>query len=321
MTEAIEAFIKGVKEKHDNLETLKVDKYSFGPWSISKLKCLQKCPFQFYLKYILKIKVPEDVMGKQDSMSADVGSAGHRILELVVIGKTIEASYAAAKKEFVPSKLTEEQWKEHVETLEMSIIAFQERIQKLERNYKVKRLFTELRLGVTKDWEPTGFFADNVYFRGIIDLVIQLDNLDIIILDHKTGGGEGSIKVYEEQLNSYKPLFHYGKEKVNGAQAGVHFIRASDVKMGFFSSKEDVQKKLVTELEWSLEGAVETVKELGYMKHIRGNQCKWCEYNEACKPGMLKEIEKDTKRFFKGIPIVTEIQNQSALEENPQAGS
>lgn len=305
MVMTVEAFVEGVKKKHDGTKSVGMTKYELGPWSISKLKCLQKCPFQFYLKYILKIKVPEDVMGKQDSLSADVGSAAHRILELVVIGKTIPASYASAKKEFVPSKLTEEQWKEHVETLEMSVISFQERIQKLERNYKIKRLFTELRLGVTKDWEATEFFADDVYFRGIIDLVIQLDNLDIIILDHKTGGGEAGIKYYEEQLNSYKPLFHFGKTPIEGAQAGVHFIKAADVKMGFFSSKAEVEKKLVNELEWSLEGAVEAVKELGFFKHIRGNQCKWCEYNEACKPGDLKSIELDTKRFFKGIEIVT----------------
>lgn len=304
MTDKVEAFIKGVKEKHDNLESIELNKYSLGAWSISKLKCLQKCPFQFYLKYVLKIKVPEDVGGKQDTLLADVGTAGHRILELVVIGKSIQTSFATAKREFVPSKLTEEQWKEHVENLEMSVIAFQERMQKLERNYKIKHLFTELRLGVTKDWEATGFFSDNVYFRGIIDLVIQLDNLDIIIIDHKTGGGEGSIRMYEDQLNSYKPLFHHGKTPVAGAQSGIHFIRAGDVKMGTFSSKEDIEKKLIAELEWSIEGAVETVKELGYWKHIRGGQCKYCEYDQFCKPGMLKEIEKDTKRFFKGIPIV-----------------
>jgi hypothetical protein len=306
MTEKIEAFIESIKKKHDNLESIEINKYALGPWSISKLKTLQKCPLSFYLKYILKIKVPEDVGGKQDTTLADVGSAAHRILELVVIGKSIEASFLAAKKEFVPSKLTEELWKERVETLEMSIISFQERIQKLERNYKIKRLFTELRLGVTKDWEATEFFADNVYFRGIIDLVIQLDNLDIIVIDHKTGGGEGSIKVYEEQLNSYKPLFHHGKTPVAGAQAGIHFIKASDVKMGSFSSKADIEKKLIADLEWSIEGAVETVKELAFFKHIRGNQCKYCEYDQFCKPGLLKEIEKDTKKFFKGIEIVTE---------------
>jgi hypothetical protein len=295
----IEDFVKLVEDKDAQLNEFELNKYSLAPWSISKLKCLQKCPFQFYLKYVLKIKVPEEIAGKQDTLLADVGSAGHRILELVVVGRDIPTSFKTAKAEFVPKKLTEEQWKEHVENLEMSVIAFQDRMQKLQRNQKVKRLMTELRLGVTRNWEATGFFNDDVYFRGIVDLVIQLENLDIIIIDHKTGGGEGSIRVYEDQLNSYKALIHKGSTPVAGAQAGIHFIRAQEVKMGAFSTVEEIEKKLISNLEWTLEGAVEKVKELGYWKHIRGTHCKYCEYDGAgCKSGELKPLELGTKKFF-----------------------
>ena len=303
----IEAFVKGVEEKDAATPNFELDKYSLAPWSISKLKCLQKCPFNFYLKYVLKVKVPEDIAAKQDSLSADVGSSAHRILELIVLGRDVPTAYKLAKAEFVPKKLTEEQWKEYVETLEMSVISFQERMQRLERNYKIKRLLTELRMCVTKDWEPTEFFADDVYFRGIIDLVVQLENLDIIIIDHKTGGGEGSIRAYEDQLDSYKALFHKGKMAVKGAQAGIHFIKAQDVKMGEFSPVEDIEKKIIANLEWTLEGAVERVKELGYWKHIRGSHCKWCDYDQVgCKEGLFKPLELGTKRFFEIKPIPAE---------------
>lgn len=297
--ETIEAFIESIEKKDASFASLSMDKYSLGPWSISKLKCLQKCPFQFYLKYVLKVKVPQDILGKTDSLSADIGSAGHRVLELLVLGKDIPTAFKLTKNEFVPKKLTEEQWDEHVTNMEMSVIGFQERIQKLERNYKIKRVLTELRMGVTKDWEGTGFFDDNVYFRGIIDLVIQLENLDIIIIDHKTGGGEGSIKVYADQLDSYKALFHKGMTPVRGAQAGIHFIRAQDVKMGSYSPVEEIEKKIIARLEWSLEGAVDSIKELGFWKHVRGPHCKWCDFNDTmCKPGKLKNLELSTKRFF-----------------------
>jgi hypothetical protein len=297
--DSIETFVKNVGEKDAAITEVGLDKYSLSPWSISKLKCIQKCPFQFYLKYVLKIKVPEDVAGEQDTQAADVGSSAHRILELVVLGKDVSTAFKLTKAEFVPKKLTEEQWKEHVENLEMSVIAFKDRMEKVERNYKIKRLFTELRLGVTKDWEATQFFADNVYFRGIIDLVIQLENNDILIIDHKTGGGEGSIRPYEDQLNSYKPLFSKGVQPVGGAQAGIHFIRAQDVKMGEYSTKEEVETRLIRELEWTLEGAVERVKDLGFFKHIRGPYCKYCEYDQAgCKAGLLKPVELGTRKFF-----------------------
>lgn len=295
----VEEFVNEVQERNDAIEELKLSKYTLAPWSISKLKCLQKCPLQFFLKYVLKVKIPLEIAAKQDTLLADVGSAAHRILELVVLGSDITRAYYEAKQEFVPKKLTPEQWSEHVQNLEMSVIAFKERMEKMQRAYPIKRVLTELRIGVTKDWEATGFFADDVYFRGIIDLVIQLENKDGIILDHKTGGGEGSIRPYEQQLNSYKPLFHKGVSPVAGVQAGVHFIRAQEIKMGEYSPVEEIETKIVKDLEWTLEGAVDRVKDLGFFKHIRGSQCKYCEYDGAgCKEGLFKPLEVSTKRFF-----------------------
>lgn len=298
MSQAVTDFVGLINAKDAEIESISMDKYTLGPWSMSKLKCLQKCPFQFYLKYILKIKVPDDVNGPQDTQLADIGSAAHRILEHVVIGKSVTQAYALARKEYVPAKLSDEVWEDRVDNLEFNIQAFKDRIDNLGKRHNIKRLFTELRMGVTKDWQPTGFFSDNVYFRGIIDLVVQLDNLDIIILDHKTGGGEGSIRVYQDQLDSYKILFHKAKAPVNGAQSGIHFIRQGDVKMSEYSPREEIETKLIAKLEWAIQGAVDTVSELGYFKHVRGNQCKYCEYDSLCKPKDLLPIELGTKRFF-----------------------
>jgi CRISPR/Cas system-associated exonuclease Cas4 (RecB family) len=51
-------------------------------------------------------------------------------------------------------------------------------------------------------------------------------------------------------------------------------------------------------VEWLLEGAIDTVKEIGYLKHIRGSHCKYCEFDQQCKPGLLKEHELSTKKYF-----------------------
>lgn len=303
MVKTQEELLAEIKRRDAETVIPTMNKYSFGAWSVSKLKCLRKCPLQFYLKYILKIKVPDELSGKEDSISAPIGSAAHRILEFVVIGKTIDEAFKKTKLEFVPSKLTDEQWRENVDNLWMSVQGFQDRVDKLNRNYKIKRAFTELRMGVTKDWEATDFFADNVYFRGIIDLVFQLENLDIIIIDHKTGGGQGSIRPYQDQLDTYKILFHKGLAPVAGAQAGIHFIREQIVKMGDYTEVKDIEKKLIDTLEWTIDGAIESVKAIGYWKHIRGPQCKWCEFNEMCKSGMLKDIERGSARFFKSAEV------------------
>lgn len=298
--EATENFLESIWEKHKEQEPLQMDRYGFGAWSISKLKVLQKCPLNFYLKYVLKIKVPEDVGGRTETLSADVGSAAHRVLEFVMLGKGQNESFAATKKEFVPSKLTEAQWVEHVESLEMQVSSFKERMDNFNRRNPIKRVFTEMKVGVTKDWEGCAFFDKEAYFRGIIDLCIQLQNGDLVIIDHKTGGGEGSLRPYEAQLNSYKPLFHHGVTPINGAQAGIHFIRAQDVRMAEYHKREDIETKLIKSLEWDMSGAVDWVSELGFFKHVCGNYCRWCDYASVCKSKdkLLKPLELDTKKVI-----------------------
>jgi hypothetical protein len=303
----IKDFVDSVMEKHNDIDELRMDRYGFGAWSYSKASMLRKCPLQFYLQYVLKAKIPSDIGGRKDSLSADVGSAGHRVLELVMLGKTMEVAFATTKKEFVPAKLTEEQWAEKVLTMEMSVMAFKDRMDAFSRRNPIRRVFTEMRIGVTKDWEACAFFDNDAFYRGIVDLALQLENGDLVILDHKTAEGfvPTSTKIYDEQLNSYKPLFHYGISPVNGSQAGIHFIRAGDVKMGQYHSKEDIEGKLRTEVEWNLSGNVDRVAELGYFKHECGTYCKWCDWAPLCKAKekFLKPLELDTKRVIPIKPI------------------
>lgn len=305
--------IRDAEEKLESSGGLAFNKYGLGAWSASKLKMLEKCPYQFYLKYILKVKPDDDFV--QDTAMADIGTTAHRILEHVVLGKTVDAAFAVTKTEHCnvdPSTvrkghaiLSEDQWNNSIITLESSIIAFKEKLDTFERNNRVKRKLTELRLGVTKDWKKTTFFADNVYFRGIVDFVLEVEfdprqPPDILIIDHKHGGGEfgGGVRNYEQQLDTYKPLYHKGYQKVSGATAGIHFIKASNTVYGEYSDAEEIENRLINKLEWLIEGAIDTVKELGYFKHIRGAHCKYCEFDQHCKPGELKANELSTKKYF-----------------------
>lgn len=313
------AILTRINDAEKNLEDsggLKWDKYNLGAWSPSKLKMLEKCPYQFYLKYVLKVKPDDDYV--QDTSMADIGTVAHRILEHVVLGKSVTDAYSAAKKEhcdlppfddWIPKKghamLSKEQWETSIIPLEANIITFSEKLEGFARNNKIKRMLTELRLGVTKDWKPTTFFASNVYFRGIIDLIIEIDANpgyapDGLIIDHKHGGGEfgASTKNYQQQLDIYKPLSHFGHSKLSGAQAGIHFIKAGVTAYDEYVDAETIETRLMRKVEWLLEGAIDTVTEIGYLKHIRGNHCKYCEFDRECKPGLLKENELSTKKYF-----------------------
>ena len=301
----IERLAQYIQHETDALGSLDLDKHSLGPWSISKLKMLRKCPLQFYLKYVLKVKVPDDVAGREDTTSADVGSAAHLILEHVMSGKTVQEGYKLARKEFGPDKLSDDIWKERVETLELNITAFKERMDSLAIRNPIKRVFTELRIGVTKDWESTGFFSKDVWFRGVIDLILQLEDGCVLIIDHKTGGGLGSLRPYEDQLNSYKILFHYGITPIKGAQSYIHFIGAGEIKPSYFSSVEEIEGKLRTNLDFDVEGAIDAVKDIGYWKHVASSSCKWCDYAAVCKSSdkLLKPVEMSTKKFFEIKPV------------------
>lgn len=288
-------------------QQLVVDKYSLEAWSHSKLKVLKNCPYNFYLKYILKIK--RDYV-QRDDLLARIGTAAHSVLEHVMKGKSVSDSFTIAKRENEKeTKLTEEQWEGNVMNLDRSISEFATRIEEFDRRHPIKRVFTEFKMGITKDYQPTSFFAKDVYFRGIIDLAFQVqgesDLKDLIIIDHKTGGGEfaRSTKNYDSQLDAYKPLFHYGVENINGSQGGIHFIREGKMLWGNWSNRETIEKNHIGDLEWSIEGAVDKCNDIGYFKHVMGSYCQYCDYKSECKDKKLKDHEMTTKKYFNIKPV------------------
>lgn len=266
-----------------------------GPWSHSKLKMLKNCPLQFYLQYILK-RLPESE--KEISLITEVGKAAHRILEFSLGGKSITDSYKLTRKEFQDT-ISDQDWEENIVAVEFNIIKFNQKIAEFEKQYGVKRILQELRIGCNKDWEASGFFADDVYFRGVIDLVIQLENNDIIIVDHKYGTtAAAGLRNFQDQLNTYKVLFHHGINPVEGAQSGIHHIREGEVVLDNYSEKTDIEGNLVNLIELSIDGAIEGVKDLGKFKHKAGNSCKYCDYRVECKAGRLKDVEESSKKWF-----------------------
>lgn len=263
------------------------------------MNMLKKCPFQFYLKYLLKAKNT----ASPKIYVRDVGKAAHRIIELIIMGKDVNKAFSITKEEY-SKDLTPEEWEEGVETLEMSMHSFKERIDGFNKNYPVKRIFQEIQVAVTQDWEPTGFWAEDCFFRGVIDLCMLMDvegsDLpDAMFLDHKTGAPASmGVKNFQPQLDSYKVLFHFGIQKLLGAISGVHFIRDGEVKLGEYSTQDNIVTTLKNSLEFTLESVIEISKERGFFKHVAGSACKYCEYADACKSKKLVEVERESKKWF-----------------------
>lgn len=286
-----------------------ISRDGLGPWSYSKKKLLQQCPLKFFLNYVIKWKVPRVEDGSLPV--SDIGSALHLILENVVVGKSMTDSYAIAKRKHFEA-IGPEFWEQYVEGNEYNIVAFRQRLDDFESKFPVKRYLCEIRMAVDSDWNATDFFANNCFYRGVVDLIIQLENGDGLIIDHKSvlnSNGFLSVKNFKEQLEVYKPLIHYGLVPLNGAQSGIHFIADGEVKLDQYHTREEIEGRLKSMVVYNVDSAIEAVKEIGYFKRKAGSHCKWCDYREMCKQKehadhpKFRQLEKDSAVLFDVVNI------------------
>lgn len=151
------------------------------PWSYSKLNAFETCARRFYLTTIKKV-----VVEKQSPQLAE-GQAVHKALEKYVgFGEQLPPAYAKYKPMADKIKTTPG--------------------QKL----------VEYKFGVTQDLKPTGFWDNDVWLRGALDVSVVKPDL-AVILDYKTG----KRKLDSEQL------------KLFAAAGFVHFPHAKKIKTGF----------------------------------------------------------------------------------------
>ena len=110
---------------------------SVAPWSFSRLKSFEQCPKQFY-----HMKIAKDYTeGETDAMR--YGTEAHLVAEEYIRdGKPVPAKFAYMK----------------------------DVLEALNRRRGNKT--TEIKMGLTVDLEPCKFRAKDVWWRGIVDLVI-----------------------------------------------------------------------------------------------------------------------------------------------------
>lgn len=123
------------------------------PWSYSFISCFDSCPRMAHGKYILRIKEPETEALKH-------GNAVHKALE----------NYVSKGEPLRPEYL-------HWEGLANSIRARRDQGAVIE---------VEKKLGVRKDFSPSGFFDRGVYGRGVVDILMTYQD-KAWIGDWKTG--------------------------------------------------------------------------------------------------------------------------------------
>ena len=162
-----------------------------APWSFSRIKAFEQCPKQFYHEKILKefpFKETEAIL---------YGSAFHKMAE-DFIGADVP----------VPKKF-----------------GFAEEALVSLKNRKGKKL-CEIKLGITENLEACDFYAKDVWFRGIADLVI-LDGDLAWVVDYKTGKSAKYADKGQLELMALGVFAKYPQIKT--VRAGLFFVVCNDL--------------------------------------------------------------------------------------------
>ena len=165
--------------------------HKVAPWSYSKIKAFEQCPKQFYHDKILK-EVPF-----KETEATLYGTAFHTAAE-DYIGKDVP----------LPGKFS-----------------FAQKMLDSLKNKQGDKL-CELKLGITEDLEPCGFYDDNVWFRGIADLII-LDGDLAWVINYKTAKSSKYADKGQLELMALSVFKHYPQIKT--VRAGLVFVISNDL--------------------------------------------------------------------------------------------
>jgi hypothetical protein len=174
---------------------------SVAPWSFSKIKAFEKCPRQFYhLKVVKDYKEPE-------TEAMLYGTDFHEACELYIRdGKDLPGRFEFARPMLEAIKA------------------------------KPGEKLCEYELGLTEDLEPCGFKDENVWFRGIADLIV-LNGDTAWVIDYKTGRNTRYADTGQLELMALAVFQHFPDvEKVRG---GLLFAIAKKMIKGSYDREKE----------------------------------------------------------------------------------
>lgn len=244
-----------------------------APWSISKAGAAQQCPYRFYLQYIKKLRL--DLPPNSDSL---VGTTVHKALELALTGRPLVRCLELAIAE---NKLTTNEI-DRVMGFEVSSQNFMRKFAAYQKKNNGAPPSLEQRFAIDFDGNPTKFFDDKGFLRGVIDLYMLIKNRPhAVILDHKTGK-EHDMNFYNPQFNSYILLLKAKQPQLTGIVVGINFLLADTVEFKNKGKLCDVRdttpifEEMVTYLNTATAEA---------HNHTRCNKsplCGWCDFKSVC---------------------------------------
>lgn len=166
---------------------------SISPWSFSKIKAFEQCPRKFY-----HLRVAKDY-SEPETEAMRYGTEVHEAAENYV-----------RDNEAIP-----EQFAYMKETLDAL---------KSKQGEKL----CEYKMGLTENLEPCGFYDDDVWYRGIADLVIlDAENNLAWVIDYKTGKNARYADKGQLELMALSIFKHFPVVKT--IRAGLLFVVSNEL--------------------------------------------------------------------------------------------
>ena len=172
-------------------------------WSYSSISLFQQCPRKYY-----RMRIVKDIV-EPPTPHLDYGTEVHKAAEdYVCADKPIDPKYAFIKP--------------HLDFLK-SLPGLK---------------LCEYEMGLTKEFKPVGFNDENVWFRGIADLLI-IDGDAAMIVDYKTGKSSQYADTKQLELLALLTFKHF--PHVQSIKAGLLFVVAQDlVKASFVTNTQEM---------------------------------------------------------------------------------
>lgn len=180
-------------------------------WSYSSISLFQQCPRKYYHLRVLK-----DIV-EPESEAMLYGTLVHKAAEdYIKDGIAIPEKFS-----YITSAL--------------------DMLKKIPGNK-----LCEYKMGLTVDLKPCDFFADDVWFRGVADLLVIKDDIAHIV-DYKTGKSSQYADVKQLELMALAVFKHF--PEITKVKAGLAFLVAQDLVTASYKKEAEAH----TWLKWMQE--------------------------------------------------------------------
>jgi hypothetical protein len=195
-----------------------------APFSPSKLSTLARCELQTHYRYILKFKdadIPESQRVVVDDRAAKVGTALHRVSELMSEGTDLDSSVNTAVKEGTLKDAAATD----VRVYKHTVSNFQDRLKSFKEAFSITMELREVDLAVDFNLEPCSYWSKSAALRGKSDcILLSEDGKTAVIIDLKSSK-RATLRYAGDQLEFYSLMVFINFPKVQTIRNGLFFLK------------------------------------------------------------------------------------------------